>query len=187
MQVYDKMKFYVLFVFLTLLEPAHAQMQCFELFNIYKTVRGEKEFLIKLGHKFSYEDKTYGFKFVAELENDGTLFLDAELVNTRLGIRSHMHGGDLYAQMIQHFGVQNITAIRDVWSGGTNFSQFHSNLKSRMTIEEAALNTWSGRQAARYGFTKIESFSFTDSEPSEFGDIPYPIHRRPFNVIFTRP
>jgi hypothetical protein len=166
---------------------AHAQMQCFELFNIYKTVQGDKEFLVKLGHKFSYEDKTYGFKFVAVLENDGTLFLDTELVNPRLGIRSHMHGGNLYAQMMQHFGAQKITGIRDIWSGGTNFSQFHRNLRNRMSIEDAAYNTWSGRQAARYGFTKLASYEFITAQESEFGDIPYPIHRRPFELLFTRP
>ncbi len=181
------MKFYFLFAFLTLSVPAHAQMQCFELFNIYKSVQGEKEYLIKIRHKFSFTDKTYGFKFVAVLENDGTLFLDTELVNTKLGIRSHMHGGELYAQMIQHFGVKNITAIQDIWSRGTNFGQFHANLRGRMSVEEAASNTWSGRQAARYGFTKIESYSFTKIEESEFGDIPYAINRRPFNVLFTRP
>lgn len=181
------MKFCLLFVFFTLSVSAQAQIQCFDLFNIYKTVRGEKEFIVKVGHKFSYEDKTYGFKFIAELENDGTLFLDTELVNTRLGIRSHMHGGDLYAQMMQHFGVQNITAIRDVWSGGTNFSQFHQNLRNRMSIEDAAFNTWSGRQAARYGFTRLATYEFIKVQESEFGDIPYPIHRRPFELLFTRP
>jgi hypothetical protein len=166
---------------------AHAQMQCFELFNIYTTVQGEKEYIVKLGHKFSYEDKTYGFKFVAELENDGTLFLDTELVNNRLGIRSHMHGRDLYEQMIQHFGLQRITGIRALWSGGTNFSQFHGNLRNRMNVEDAALNTWSGRQAARYGFTKLATYEFIKAQESEFGDIPYPIHRRPIELLFRRP
>ncbi len=169
------------------ISSAYAQMQCFELFNIYKTVQSEKEYLVKLGHKFAFTDKTNGFKFVAELEDDGILFLDAELVNTKLGIRSHIHGGDLYAQMIQHFGLKNITAIQDIWSRGTNFGQFHANLRDRMSVEEAAFSTWSGRQAARYGFTKIESYSFTAFEESEFGDIPYALNRRPFNVLFTRP
>ncbi len=181
------MRICVLLVSLLITGSADARMQCFEFLNVYKTVQSEKEYLVKLGHKFSFTDKTYGFKFVAELENDGTLFLDAELVNTRLGIRSHMHGGDLYSQMIQHFGVQNITAIRDVWSGGTNFSQFHANLRNRMSIEDAAFNTWSGRLAARYGFNMLASYEFITAQESEFGDIPYTIHRRPFELLFTRP
>ena len=181
------MNFFALFAFLTFTVSAQAQMQCYELFNIYRTVKGEKEYLVKLGHKFAFTDKTNGFKFVAELENDGTIFLDTELVNARLGIRSHMHGRDLYDQMIQHFGLDRITGIRDVWSGGTNFSQFHTNLRNRMSIEDAAFNTWSGRLAARYGFTKLASYEFINAQESEFGDIPYPIHRRPFELLFTRP
>ena len=164
-----------------------AKHQCLELFNAYKTVQGTKEYLVKVGHRFAYNDTTYGFKFEAELDNDGILAIDIQLIDQKLGLRSYQHGSQLYAQMIQHFGLEKIKGITGVWGEGTNFDKFYANLRNRMSVEDAALNTWSGRQAALYGFTKIASYEFTKVEESEFGDIPYPIHRRPFSVLFTRP
>lgn len=181
------MKLPLVLLFFSLSVPAFAKQQCFEIFNLYRTVQGDKEYIVKLGHKYSYEDKTYGFKFEAILDKDGELFIDTELVKPQLGIRSHMHGSYLYSQMIQHFGLERIKAIRDVWGGGTNFTQLYTNLRNGMSPEDAAFQTWSGRQAALYGFTKIESFEFVKVQESEFGDIPYPVHRRPFQVLFTRP
>jgi hypothetical protein len=183
------MRFWLFLTLFSFTIGAHAQMQCFDLFSAFKTVQGEKdkEFLIKRAHKFSYLDKEYDFEFTAELDNHGVLALNVQLINKRLGIRSYQHGPDLYAQMIEHFGLENINAIEGVWGGGTNFDQFNGNLRRGMGVEEAAANTWSGRQAARYGFTKIKSYEFTMVQESEFGDIPYPIYQRPFSVVFTRP
>ncbi len=181
------MKFLIFITLFSFSASAFAERQCFELFNIYKTVKGEKEFIVKLRSRFAFFDKSNDLKFEAEIDKNGVVSLDVELVDKDRGIRSHMHGGQLYAQMIQHFGLENIKAISGVWSGGTNFEQFYSNLRNQMSVEKAAFSTWSGRQAARYGFTKIASYEFIKVQESEYGDIPYPAHKRPFTVIFTRP
>jgi hypothetical protein len=38
----------------------------------------------------------------------------------------------------------------------SNYDAMLSNLKAGMSPEAAAMNTWTGRQAARYGFTNVE-------------------------------
>lgn len=181
------MKFLIFITLFSFSASALAERQCFELFNTYRTAKGEKEVIVKLRSRFAFFDKTNDLKFEAEIDKDGVVSLDVELIDKDRGIRSHMHGGELYAQMIQHFGPENIKAISGFWGRGTNFTQFYSNLRVGMNVEDAAFQTWSGRQAALYGFTKIESYEFIKVQESEFGDIPYPIHRRPFQVLFTRP
>ncbi len=180
------MKYWIIFTLIFLSFQANSQSQCFDVFNIYRTVQGQ-EYLLKLRHKFFYFDKTYNFKFEAELDRDGFIFIDVELTNSSRSIRSTQHGGLLFKEMIQHFGLKNINGIYDIWGKGTNLSQLNANLRNRMSVEDAAFNTWSGRQAALYGFTKIETYEFIKVQESEWGDIPYPINLRPFNVVFVRP
>jgi filamentous hemagglutinin len=60
-------------------------------------------------------------------------------------------------QRLQSDGV-NVTKIRGYWMrnrDSVNYSQYIDNLSS-MDASTAAANTWTGRMAARYGYTKIE-------------------------------
>jgi len=40
------------------------------------------------------------------------------------------------------------------WIDGTNYEQYMSNIKVGVKPEEAAIRTWSGKQASMYGFNK---------------------------------
>ncbi|WP_156440223.1 MULTISPECIES: hypothetical protein [unclassified Burkholderia] len=69
-------------------------------------------------------------------------------------------GTDMFASAMQRLeqdGVQ-VNAIRGTWISGTdsvNAAQYASNLSKGMTPQQAAANTWTGRIAARYGFTNV--------------------------------
>lgn len=104
---------------------------------------------------FHIRDPEHEFEFYAHL-NSGRLFLNVSLVDYQNNKRSSLKGSDLYVQMMKKFGPQNINVIEGIWSEGTNHQMYFSNLARGLTPEEAAAQTWSGRQAARFGFTDIE-------------------------------
>lgn len=132
-----------------------AQMTCTDVFSAPRIVRGEENIEKPPGF-FRYLDRTYGFRFEANLMSDsGIVFIEAYLNRGPLNIRSHYSGRELYTQMIQHFGVENITGISGVWVGGTNLSQYQMYRSRGDTPKQAAAKTWSGRLAAEHGFTDI--------------------------------
>lgn len=60
-------------------------------------------------------------------------------------------------QRLDQEGVQ-VNAIRGTWIEGTdsvNAAEYLSNLDRGMSPQQAAANTWTGRMAARYGFTNV--------------------------------
>lgn len=67
---------------------------------------------------------------------------------------------DMFAsamQRLQREGVQ-VSSIRGVWIEGTdsvNAAQYMSNIGRGMSPQQAAANTWTGRMAARYGYTNV--------------------------------
>jgi hypothetical protein len=69
-------------------------------------------------------------------------------------------GTDMFASMMLRLnreGIQ-VNGITGTWiSGGdsVNASEFASNLEAGMTPENAALNTWTGRIAGKYGYTSV--------------------------------
>ena len=72
------------------------------------------------------------------------------------GYRSSLKGHELYKEMMEHFGKSNINRIESVWKDQKNFTQFFKNVETGMGESEAALHTWSGRQAQRYGFSEAQ-------------------------------
>ncbi len=167
-----------LFLFLTWAPRALAQANvCTDLFTTYQEVQG-LDHTEPLEHFFSYRDHTYNFVFEAALR-DNTLIMAARLIDENLKIRSARRGSELYRQMIEHFGLRNIHEIVGLWQGGKNLDDFYKNLESGMSIENAALNTWSGRQAQKYGFSKVLSYEFFDTLSLK--------DRQGVEVVFTRP
>ena len=132
-----------------------AQMACVDVFTAPRIVRGEEDIEKQPGF-FRYLDRSFGFQFEANLMSDsGLVFIEAYLNRGSLNIRSHYTGRELYAQMIEHFGIENITGISGVWVGGTNLSQYQMHRSRGDTPKQAAAKTWSGRLAAEYGFTDV--------------------------------
>jgi hypothetical protein len=116
--------------------------------------------------KFKIFDIKNDFYFVGELENR-TLELNLLLVEQRLKIRSGLQGERLYKEMMEYFGVENIDVIIGRWAQGTNFDSYFRARQQGLSHEEAALQTWAGRQAARFGFKRvrfIEDGSLVDGD-----------------------
>lgn len=140
------------------------------------TVIKAEESFIKSPTEYRYYDTTYDFHFIAILTK-GELTLDILLVDPVRKIRSQYSGADLYQKAIEHFGAYNIQRISGLWDGGDNYEKFVELKNKGYSDEDAALNTWSGQQAAKYGFIQIESIKYNK------------VKRRPqkVEVIFTRP
>lgn len=129
-------------------------------------------------------------EFLVSMQGDAYIY-HAQLIRRRLHIsaflkipgfsgRAPLRGTDLYDEMMNHFGMKNIDAIVAVWSGHTtNFEQFMELTSQGFSEEEAALNTWSGRQARRYGFHQVHQI-----ERKSYGDEP---EEQMIRLEFRRP
>lgn len=134
-------------------------------------------------HHFRIRDKsnpnTY-FYFNASIDpDDGSLYLDLKLRDPVTGERSALKGNQLYYLMMKHLDQSRIQSIQGIWGSGDNFVEFFDNVKRLGFDEEtAAKATWSGRQAAKYGFTEIAEIAAEEA----------PIKGSPYvYVIFVRP
>ncbi|WP_131990104.1 hypothetical protein [Chthoniobacter flavus] len=54
--------------------------------------------------------------------------------------------------MMEHFG-DNVKAIAGNWSYGDNLAAMNKLTGQGMSLEEAASQTWTGGQAAKFGFS----------------------------------
>ncbi len=104
--------------------------------------------------KFKLFDVKNKFYFEGELENR-VLELDFLLVDQDLKVRSGLQEERLYKEMMEYFGVENIDVIIVRWVQGTNFDSYHRAIQKGLSQEEAALQTWVGRQATRFGFNLV--------------------------------
>lgn len=50
----------------------------------------------------------------------------------------------------------NIVGIIGQWQDGTNFDQFQAGLQAGMSVENAALGTWTGYNAQRVGYKRVK-------------------------------
>jgi hypothetical protein len=96
-------------------------------------------------------------------------FVEADLdANGALEVTVKSHGPDelrvggskMLDDVFDHFGADNIHEFDAKWvrnsSFTENFSEYTRNLQNNMKPEEAAWNTWTGRQLKARGFTKVE-------------------------------
>lgn len=112
---------------------------------------------------YDYEDDAFKvrdrlnpqFKFEGHLVSGGILFVSAHLKDPSSLTRSSLNGAELYQQMVDHIGLDRIEEIAGYWVNGDNLRAFENNLKNGMSKEEAALQTWSGQQALRFGFSEV--------------------------------
>ena len=58
--------------------------------------------------------------------------------------------------MMDKFSGYDLKVIQGQWSDGDNFNQYLANLdQPQTTPEQAARDTWSGKQASIYGYTEV--------------------------------
>lgn len=108
-------------------------------------------------HLFVRKDVTNDFFFSARLSEKKVLTFSTVLKLFELPVRSGLYGPRLFREMMEHFGPQNVEVIVGRWVDGTNLDNYNSAIKSGLKTTEAAQQTWTGRQAALYGFNKVRS------------------------------
>lgn len=94
------------------------------------------------------------FQAFAYVENG---FLQITL-RTKLenGTRSKvLQGAEQFQLILQHF-TGRFHAIRGNWVYGDNLRSFNVGVAAGMSLEQAALQTWTGRQATAAGFGRVE-------------------------------
>jgi hypothetical protein len=115
------------------------------------------------------------FCATANLDDKCFLRMNFHLVD-QFGLRVNgFLGEEQFQKAVDHFS-KNIRGIFGYWIEGTNHSQFYEGLRKGLSLEEAALNTWTGRQAVRKGFKRVrfEINNFLGS-PFNFLTERYPI------------
>jgi hypothetical protein len=108
--------------------------------------------------RYSYGSVKQGQGLDASVDTSGVLRLEV-----KSGTRSQQYGSgtEMFDDMM---GAMNkngqVKEVLGQWSNTpgltSNYDAMLSNLKAGMSPEAAAMNTWTGRQAARYGFTNVE-------------------------------
>jgi hypothetical protein len=104
------------------------------------------------------------FQAFAYVENG---FLQITL-RTKLenGTRSKvLHGAAQFQSILQHFAGR-FHAIRGNWVYGDNLQSFNAGVAAGLSLEESALQTWTGRQAVTAGFGKVEIVEVYESAGS---------------------
>ena len=130
----------------------------------YRVVEGVVN-VTKTEDTFSWRDQTYGLEFFAMIMYDGHIFINARLVDHAQQIRSQVSGSQLFADMIEHFGAENLKTIEDTYFvGSDNHAPIERAWRNGEDLESAARGTWSGRQAQKHGFTVIEFMEFKELE-----------------------
>jgi hypothetical protein len=78
------------------------------------------------------------------------------------GPRANPRGNALFKEMIDHFG-DAAKGVIGSWTYGDNLAAFNRLTARGLSLGEAAAQRWTGIQAARNGFTKVEVIAEGDS------------------------
>ena len=149
---------HTLFTSITLFVTSARALTCSKIFKyqinnrpIQIVEESENTFFIE--QRSSHGDPQFFFKATYESKQGGSLFLDIKLVDRTHNLRSQIKGKETYDLMMEHFSGKPLRTIIGQWSFSDNSKQYLHNVKNlNMSPEVAALNTWSGQQAQRYGY-----------------------------------
>ncbi|MFF2396804.1 RHS repeat-associated core domain-containing protein [Nocardia sp. NPDC058114] len=86
----------------------------------------------------------------ALLDENGTLTL---MVENHPELGSPLRGRQMFDEVMNHFG-DRVQQVQGNWVYGDNLAKFNSALENGATLNQAARETWTAQQAARYGFTR---------------------------------
>lgn len=96
---------------------------------------------------------------------EATLHKDKVLTfEIKSGTRKKQYGNDkdMFDEMMRTLKSrgQEVKVIRGQWSNSpsltSNFDEFNNNIANKMSPRKAAFNTWTGKQARKYGYTKVK-------------------------------
>ncbi|MER7815859.1 ALF repeat-containing protein, partial [Streptomyces sp. NPDC096153] len=99
--------------------------------------------------------------FSKAYDGDGMILADAKDGVLSLAVErndSTTKGYQMFDDVMAHYGPENIEAIEGKWvtKMPTNLDAFNKAIREGKTPEEAAAGAFTGRNAARYGFTEVE-------------------------------
>jgi hypothetical protein len=93
-------------------------------------------------------DYGIGKGLIASIDKNGMVEFAVEA-----GLGSPVSGSQMFKEMMEHFG-SNVKSIKGNWTYGDNLATVNNLTKIGMPLENAVLETWTGKQAALYGYTK---------------------------------
>ncbi|MBL7664404.1 MAG: hypothetical protein JNM93_04680 [Bacteriovoracaceae bacterium] len=122
------------------------------------TISSENIYLAIREDSIVINEKGSAFRIWANLKNssDDNLYLWFETKVIQTGARSKfLRGTEAYDFVIGHFN-SKIKCVLGDWVFGDNLKTFNSKTSNlNISMEEAAISTWSGANASRYGFTEV--------------------------------
>jgi hypothetical protein len=106
---------------------------------------------------YSYGSLNQGQGLEATVDTSGVLRFEVKSGTRRA---QYGTGTEMFDDMMGAVNKNGkVTTVQGQWSNtpglSDNFDAFTANLKAGMQPEQAALNTWTGKQAAKYGFTEV--------------------------------
>lgn len=108
------------------------------------------------------------YHFEAKLRFDGVVELDVRAVNIFGERFPTFRAREQFDLMMKHFGEERVSGIKGQWEYGTNLEKVNELTENNeMSVEEAALETWTGQQASRWGFDQVEVIEKTGA-PGEY-------------------
>lgn len=100
-------------------------------------------------NSYSLSHRESGSGIIADLDERGNLTL---MIERQEG--SPLSGSQMLANVMEHFG-DRVQSIQGYWVYGDNLAGFNKAVRAGQSLESAAAGTWTGRQAARYGFNNV--------------------------------
>jgi hypothetical protein len=82
----------------------------------------------------------------------------------------YLRGKELFDEAMEHFKGK-FQIIQGTWISGDNLEAFQKSLSEGKTAEEAAFQTWTGKQAFRHGYTKVHVEMETFSNSSRLKEV----------------
>jgi hypothetical protein len=113
--------------------------------------------------------------FLKAYDNDGMIIADAKDGVLSMAVErngSTTKGYQMFDDVMAHFGPDKIKAIEAKWvsSMPTNLNKFNELIRAGKTPEEAAAGAFTGRNAARYGLTKVR-VTKAKGQPGHYTDV----------------
>ncbi|NUT51787.1 MAG: hypothetical protein HOV94_31520 [Saccharothrix sp.] len=105
--------------------------------------RGGDESTYTISHDAS------GSGVIADLDSDGIL----TMMMHNNPEKGSPRGKAMFDEVMGHFG-DRVQGIQGIWVYGDNLGGFNEAVRGGASLVSAARGTWTGRQAARYGFTR---------------------------------
>ncbi|MEU0086823.1 polymorphic toxin-type HINT domain-containing protein [Streptomyces sp. NPDC006274] len=106
--------------------------------------RGGNESTYSISHDAS------GSGVIADLDSDGILTM---MMHNNPDKGSPLRGKAMFDEVMGHFG-DRVQGVQGIWVYGDNLGGFNGAVRGGASLVSAAKGTWTGRQAARYGFTR---------------------------------